>query len=277
MTCSRNGPAAPGTARRADLLVVVQHDHRRRDRTARRPAARSRPPSTTADCRGDPTTAANGRRRARPRPARRTATAPTTPVRGRVRRARRSSRRSRRPTGNPTPHTGLRCCCVSRSSPTAFTSRSRWTANCGTRAIGSWTSTNVVVPSLVISRPATPRSRSSHELLRMPPYTSTASCFHPNDPASGCGLTRRHGESVCPPTSRNGSAGSVRPIGKPPRDQGRIADHEAGGRDVGPRRRARRAVRNPVRRSIADSTACQGDGDRVEEGDQVARARSVVA
>ena len=43
--------------------------------------------------------------------------------------------------GKPTPQTGLRCCCVSRRSPTAFTSRSRWTANCRTRAIGSRTST----------------------------------------------------------------------------------------------------------------------------------------
>src|SRR5690606_14591500 len=69
---------------------------------------------------------------------------------------------------------------------------------------------------------ATPRSRSSHELLRIPPYTSTASCFQPAVALSGDGLTRRQGESVCAPASRNGAStgaagGVLHAIRPPPR------------------------------------------------------------
>ena len=44
--------------------------------------------------------------------------------------------------GDPEPHTGVRCCCLSSTRPRSLTSRSRWIASCGTRATGSATFTN---------------------------------------------------------------------------------------------------------------------------------------
>ena len=66
-------------------------------------------------------------------------------------------------------HTGLMWAWRSRTRPRSLTSRSRWIASCGTRAIGSSTATSVVVPSGATRRPAMPRSRSSQLLSSTPP------------------------------------------------------------------------------------------------------------
>ena len=68
----------------------------------------------------------------------------------------------------PRPQIGVRCCCLSSCRPLSFTSRSRWMASCGTRAIGSFTCTRCV-SSRVTTRPDKPRSRSSHEFNNAPP------------------------------------------------------------------------------------------------------------
>ena len=105
----------------------------------------------------------------------------------------------------PVPHTGVRCCCLSRIKPRSLTSRSRCIANWGTRQTASSTMTSAVEPPTSSTCPATARSRSSQELTNAPPYTSTPSCFHPATPMSGRGLIRNPGESVWAPTRRRGA------------------------------------------------------------------------
>ena len=61
------------------------------------------------------------------------------------------------------------------------------------------------------TRPARPRSRSSHELTSAPPYTSTPSWRKPASPVSGRGRMRRLGESVWAPIIRRGASGAVAP------------------------------------------------------------------
>ena len=69
----------------------------------------------------------------------------------------------------PRPQIGVRCTCLSRSSPRSPISRSRWMASCGTRATGVETFTSRTEPSTSTTRPDTPRSRSSHEFASAPP------------------------------------------------------------------------------------------------------------
>ena len=119
----------------------------------------------------------------------------------------------------------------------AVISRSRWIASCGTRQIGRSTrsrrSSGPVAPRRA-TRPDSPRSRSSHEFRSAPPYTSTASCWQPTRPASGCGLIRRLGLSVWAPIIRNPVAGGVLRRGLPG-DQAAAALHEVTAGSGGPR------------------------------------------
>ena len=139
-----------GGALAADLLVVEQRDHGGAStvgagaRTARRPR-----PSTTPGCRAGrwragsrrrPSTAAgvrSNRHRSQPRDRRRRRRRP----------ARRATRGTRPSRGAPVPQTGVRCCCLSSTSPRSLTSRSRWIASCGTRQIGASTATSAIEPS----------------------------------------------------------------------------------------------------------------------------------
>ena len=239
-----------------------------RGRTVRRPAAPSPRPSTRAGCRAARTTAASGRHRAPTRPARRRATAPTMPARAEIP-ARSPIQSAKSPTaGKPTPHTGLRCCCVSRSNPTEFTSRSRCTASCGTRAIGSRTSTSV-------GRAVVGDEPTGDAEVAVEPRVVEDAAVHLDGEllppeAAGVGVrldpqARRIG--VAPDEPERQRRRSVAPSGKPPRDQGRVADDETGRRHVGPgvalvepfeagqtvrsstRRRARAMARRRGRRS----------------------------
>ena len=88
------------------------------------------------------------------------------------------ARRRRPGVTSPRPHTGLRCCWALSSSPLVVISRSRWMASCGTRNSGRSTSRSRSRAGAVADHHPTesPRSRSSQEFRRAPPYTSTASC-----------------------------------------------------------------------------------------------------
>ena len=118
-------------------------------------------------------------------------------------------------TGSPRPHTGVRCCCLLRSRPAVVMSRSRWMASWGTRSTArserksSWRTEPS--PARTATRPARPRSRSSHELTSAPPYTSTPNWRNPASPVSGRGRIRRLGESVWAPIIRRGASGAVAP------------------------------------------------------------------
>ena len=161
----------------------------------------------------------------------------------------------------PVPHTGVRCCCLSSCRPRSFTSRSRWMASCGTRHTASSTAMSTVAPSRSTTRPAIPRSRSSHEFRSTPPYTSTPSWRHPLPPVSGRGFTRRHGESVWAPMMRNGVEGVAWAARRNATTDAPFTTRPASGRS------AHVAVvesgANPAssRRATVDEAACHGEGD----------------
>ena len=165
---------------------------------------------------------------------------------------------------NPTPQTGLRCCCVSSSSPTALTSRSRWTASCGTRAIGSCTSTSVVVPSRGDQPPGDAEVAIEPRVVQDAAVHLDGELLPTEPPASGCGFTRRQGESVWPPTMRNGSDGVGRAGRDPPGDQRAVTDDVAGRRYVGPgvglveAARSRSAGRWSIRRRATATVTRRG-------------------
>ena len=239
-------------------------------RFGRRPA-RSPPPSTTAGCRGGPTTAATGRRRAPTRPARRTATAPTTPGRRRARPARRSTRRTRRPPANPTPHTGLRCCCVSSTQPDGvhlavevhgeLRARGRSARATSTSADGAVGGDQPPGDAEVAVEPRVVEDAAVHldgELLP-PERTGVGMRLHPQ--------ARRVGVAT-DDAERQGGVGRIR------RAAATRSARRRGRRSRRPARRSSASASSsrskPVSRSIVDSTACHGDGERVEEGDQIA-------
>ena len=197
--------------------------------------ARSPPPSTTAGCRGAPTPAATGRRRAATRPARRTATAPTTPARRRARPALRSTSANSPIAGEPdAPHRAEMLLRVEHE-PDGVDLAVEVHGELGhagdrlvdvderRRSVGG---DQPPGDAEVAVEPRVVEDAAVHLDRRVASSRTT--------PASGCGFTRRHGESVWPPTMRNGSGGIGRSVGQPPRDQGRVTDDVAGGRHFGP-------------------------------------------
>ena len=172
-------------------------------------------------------------------------------------------RRTRRSPACPTPHTGVRCCCVSSTQPDGVdlavevhgelrargrpARRRRRGRSIPSAADESAGDAEVAVEPGVVEDAAV---HLDGELL---PAEDAAR----RDAAS----TRRHGESVWPPTMRNGSAGSVAPSGRRQAIRRRVADDVAGRRHVRSTSSASSSRSKPVSRSIVDSTACHGDGD----------------
>ena len=242
----------------------------------------SRPPSTTPGCRGARTRAATGRRRAATRPARRTATAPTTSVRS-PSPARSPIQAANSPIpGEPTPHTGLRCCCVSSTSPSALTSRSRCTASCGTRATASATSTRTFDPSAADHATGDAEVAVEPRVVEDPAVDLDAQLLPPEDPAVGPRLhaqARRVGVAA-DDAQRQG--GIDRSVGEAPGDQRRVAHHVAGLGQVGPvvglvepdepgQPSDRRLDRVPRRRGRVEEV------DQVADGETGERAASLTA
>jgi hypothetical protein len=117
----------------------------------------------------------------------------------RVRRRRRSTRRTRRARAADAPDRGEVLLGVEREAP-LLTSRSRWTASCGTRATGSATSTRAG-RAAAVDEPA-----GDAEVAVEPAVVQDAAVDLDGEllPAVaagvGLGFTRRHGESVWAPT-----------------------------------------------------------------------------